>query len=49
MSGMAAQHHSHERWFDTPVNPALGILMFVTGLFAFFMLTLWLVAKASGL
>jgi hypothetical protein len=45
---MAAHGHSADGWFDTPVNLAIGLLMFLTGLFAFFMVTLFLVAKASG-
>ena len=45
---MAAHRHSNVSWFDTPVNPAIGILMFVAGLVAFFTLSLFLLAKVSG-
>ena len=45
---MAAHGHSDEGWFNTPVNPAIGLLMFVAGVLAFLALTLYLVVKASG-
>ena len=45
---MAAHRHPAEGWLDTPVNPAVGLLMFVIGLAGCLMLSLLLFVKLSG-
>ena len=46
---MAAQRHSPQTgWWDTPIHPVLGIIMFVAGFLAIWLLALFAGAQMLG-
>jgi hypothetical protein len=44
----AHQHPSRTGWWDTPVHPLIGVVMFLAGIVAVWLLALFFAAQLIG-